>query len=197
LGSNNFCCNIKRGDLVALNLDGTLKWRVEGIANDWVHSSPAIGENGVVYIGSKSTDSTPYGYLYAFGEGNRPPDRPTITGEINGEFGESYDYTFISSDYEGSEVWYYIEWDDGEIEDWIGPYPSGQEVAVSHTWDDRDDYTIRCKAKDVQGKESNWGTLEVTMPVNQPVQYPLLELFRERFPLLYQIMIRVLGELNI
>ena len=39
--------------------------------------------------------------------------------------------------------------------------------------------------------------VSLATPVNQPVQYPLLELFRERFPLLYQIMFRVLEELNI
>ena len=186
-----------RADLVALNLDGTLKWRVEGIANDWVHSSPAIGENGVVYIGTKSTDSTPYGYLYAFGEGNRRPDRPTISGEAEGSSGESYDYTFVSTDYEGSDLWYYVDWGDDTFEDWFGPYSSGEEVVVSHTWDERGEYSIRVKARDTLGEESPWGTLEVSMPVNQPVQYPLLELFRERFPLLYQILFRVLEELDI
>jgi hypothetical protein len=39
--------------------------------------------------------------------------------------------------------------------------------------------------------------VSLATPVNQPVQYPLLELFRERFPLLYQLFIRVLEELNI
>jgi PKD repeat protein len=28
-------------------------------------------------------------------EENNPPSAPTITGETNGKFGESYDYTFI------------------------------------------------------------------------------------------------------
>jgi len=39
--------------------------------------------------------------------------------------------------------------------------------------------------------------VSLTTPVTQPVQYPLLELFRERFPLLYQILNVVLRELNI
>ena len=171
-----------RADLVALNLDGTLKWRNEGIANDWVHSSPAIGENGVVYIGSTSADSTPYGYLYAFGEGNRPPDRPIIYGDTDGEFGESYNYTFISTDYEGSDLWYYIDWGDGSYEEWIGPYSSGQEITVSHTWNEENSYTLRAKAKDTIDVESPWSTLEVTMPVNHPPQFPIISWLLERFP---------------
>jgi len=39
--------------------------------------------------------------------------------------------------------------------------------------------------------------VSLTTPVTQPVQYPLLELFRERFPLLNQILNVVLRELNI
>ena len=176
-------------DLVALNLDGTLKWRNEGIANDWVHSSPAIGENGVVYIGSTSADSTPYGYLYAFGEGNRPPDRPIISGDTDGEFGESYNYTFISTDYEGSDLWYYIEWGDDTFEDWLGPYSSGQEITVSHTWDKRGTFVVRAKAKDTFDAESYWGTLEVSMPVDQPVySFPLLQRLLERFPNVFPIL---------
>ena len=39
--------------------------------------------------------------------------------------------------------------------------------------------------------------VSLATPVNQPVQYPLLELLRNRFPLLYQLFMRVLEELNI
>jgi len=46
-------------------------------------------------------------------------------------------------------------------------------------------------AKDVLDVESPWSTLEVSMPVNQQVQYPLflgfLELFPNAFPILRQI----------
>ena len=177
--------SLKRADLVALNHDGTLKWREEGIANDWVHSSPAIGEDGTVYIGSYSDG---FGILYAFGEGNRRPDRPLISGETDGKFGESYDYTFVSTDYEEGEVWYYIDWGDDTIEDWFGPYDSGEEVVVSHTWDKRGEYSIAAKVKDEFDAESYWAYLEVTMPVNQQNSHPFLQ----RFPLLYHIFLRIL-----
>jgi len=54
-----------RADLIAVNPDGSERWR-ETIANEWVYSSPAIGKDGTVYIGSTSMGTAPYGQLYAF-----------------------------------------------------------------------------------------------------------------------------------
>ena len=52
------------GYLIAVNSDGTELWR-NWIHNERVWSSPAIGSDGTVYIGSTS-GPVPYGYLYAF-----------------------------------------------------------------------------------------------------------------------------------
>ena len=117
-------------------------------------------------------------------ESNYPPNKPTITGETHGKFGESYDYTFISTDPEDQDVWYYIDWGDDQYEEWIGPFESGEEVIVSHTWEEKDTYSIKAKAKDIFDAESEWGTLEVTMPVNQQSTHPWLHWFLERFPFL-------------
>jgi hypothetical protein len=43
---------------------------------------------------------------------------------------------------------------------------SGTEVSISHTWTERGTYEIKVKAMDEHGKESDWGTLSVTMPLN-------------------------------
>jgi len=183
------------GELIAINPDGTEKWR-ECIANLWVESAPAIAEDGTVYIGSSWQPTK--GYLHAFGELDpNAPEAPTITGETDGKAGAEYEYTFSTIDPNGDDVFFNIDWGDGEFEDWFGPYNSGEEVVVSHTWDEQGTYTIKARAKDTDNLWGPWATLEVKMPINQPVQYPLLELFRERFPLLYQIMFRVLEELNI
>ena len=117
------------------------------------------------------------------------PNPPTITGPTIGMPGVEYNYTFITTDPDGDDVWYYIDWRDESNSGWIGPYPSGQEVVVSHTWDKRGRYTIKAKAKDIFDAESEWGTLEVTMPVNQhsysfPLLQRLLELFPNAFPIL-------------
>jgi len=122
-------------------------------------------------------------------EENNPPSDPIITGETQGQYGEPYDYTFMATDPDGDDVWYFIEWGDGFCEDWIGPYSSGQDVIVSHTWGEEDTYTISSKAKDTFDAESDWAYLEITMPVNQhSYSFPLLQRLLERFPNAFPIL---------
>ena len=93
-------------------------------------------------------------------------------------------------------MYYYIEWGDDTAEEWIGPYPSGEIVTVKHTWSEEGLYCLRVKAKDNNGLESGWGTLEVTMPKNKAINTPFLnflENFLENHPLIYQLLQRVLN----
>jgi len=97
---------------------------------------------------------------------NNPPETPTITGATSGNAGVKYDYTFVTTDPEGDDVTYGIEWGEGcPGIVWVGPYPSGQEVTVSHTFNSAGTFTISALAKDTYGAESDWGTIEVTMPL--------------------------------
>jgi hypothetical protein len=113
---------------------------------------------------------------------NNQPEIPGITGPINGNIGTEYDYIFSSFDSEGDNVFYYIEWGDGTDSGWLGPYSSGHEITVSHTWDEEDIYTIRAKAKDIFEAESEWGTLEITMPISQLQVYPNITRFLQNHP---------------
>lgn len=124
---------------------------------------------------------------------NNPPEIPIITGTTNGATNTTYEYNFITTDIDEDEVFYYIEWGDGEVEEWIGPYAPGEEVVADHRWGKDGTYMIRAKASDVFGEESDWGYFEVTMPVNQQsYSYPFLELFKDRFPILYEIFVKLL-----
>jgi hypothetical protein len=105
---------------------------------------------------------------------NLPPDTPAITGPTDGRAREKYEYTFSTVDPDGHDVYYYIDWDDDQLEEWIGPYASGEEVTVGHTFPRQGIYTISVKAKDIYGMESNWATLEVNMPKNKTSINPLL-----------------------
>jgi hypothetical protein len=141
-----------------------------------------------------ATTDGPIWYFTTEETTNEPPSPPTITGKINGKAGTAYSYTFIATDPDDDEVSYYIEWGDGEITDWTTPQASGLPgYSESHIWDIEDSYTIRAKAKDTIGLESDWGILEISMPLNQgtiPVlllQW-ILELFPNAFPLLRLLM---------
>jgi len=155
-----------------------------------VYSYPVQGNYSITLTVTDSEDNVSVDTTMAYIRS--PPSKPSIDGPSSGHFGEEYDYTFAAVDPESDDIWYYVDWGDDSSSGWLGPYSSGEAITLSHIWEEKDTYTLRCRAKDTLGGVSEWGTLEVTMPVNQPYQYPLLELFRERFPLLYQILFRVL-----
>lgn len=119
------------------------------------------------------------------------PDAPIITGPSNGKVGEKYEWAFISSDPDGHDVYYWIQWGDENIEEWIGPYNSGEGVTISHTFTKEGTYIIQAKAKDKYEAESSWGQLSVSMPRNKilPELFfsRLLESFSNAFPILQYI----------
>jgi len=120
---------------------------------------------------------------------SHPPDTPTITGPATGKPNKEYTFTISSSDIDGDDLYYYVEWGDGNFSEWIGPYASDDEVNVSHTWTTENNFTIRVKAKDTHDFESDWATLEVSMPKNKAIDINSLFLrFLENHPNLFPIL---------
>jgi outer membrane protein assembly factor BamB len=185
------------GEIISVNSDGTERWRKK-IASEWVESSPSIAEDGTVYIGSSSIkrigpgnkwDSV--GYLHAFGpvESNEPPGTPTITGPTSGRVGMEYDHWFKAIDPDRNPIRLYIEWGDGTNTGWIEEAASGEEVVIEHTWSEKGNYIIRCKAKDVMDEESDWTTFEVKIgQKSREVQKMLFYRLLEQFPILQKIL---------
>ena len=178
------------GDIIAVNPDGTERWR-KVIADYWVDSSPCIGEDGTVYIGS--TYDQGRGYLHAFGkvESNVPPETPTVSGESNGKVGESYWYSITAVDSDRNPISFYIDWGDGD-EGWQSERASGEKCYYEHSWLTIGNYTIRVKAKDVMGEESDWATLEVSMPKNKVINTAFLY-FLNNHPHIFSIFRHLLG----
>jgi nitroreductase len=118
---------------------------------------------------------------------NNPPEAPNIDGQVNGSAGTSYNYSFNSVDPDGDDVYYYIKWGDGHTKIWDGPHASGVDIDIAHTYTNQGTFIIEAKAKDSNGAESNWSSMEVTMPKNKPFIYNFLFLSRlfERFPNLF------------
>lgn len=87
---------------------------------------------------------------------NEGPDNPTIK-----KIG-AHEFTFTSTDPEGDDITYCIDWDDEGENEWIGPYESGEQAVVSHTWDKSGLYLIRAEAYDSHNaKCPSWGELLV------------------------------------
>jgi PKD repeat protein len=125
---------------------------------------------------------------------NTPPNRPTITGPANGKAGKEYPYSFTATDPDADDVYYFIDWGDNNNSGWIGPYSSGDNITKSHAWTTKGSYTIKAKVKDIFGNESDWGTLQVSMPLSyeQPLFRFLYWLF-EQFPSAFPILRYLLG----
>ena len=176
------------GEIIAINSNGVERWRKE-IADDWVDSSPGIAEDGTVYIGGVFDLDWEMGYLHAFGpiDSNSPPDAPIIEGPTQGKAGTEYIYKFTSIDPDNNPVSVYIDWGDDTTTGWTREYASGETAKIKHTFNQQGTFNIKAKAKDTLGEESDWGYLEVTMPVN----YNLNQ--QSSIPLFLQILQRILN----
>jgi hypothetical protein len=80
---------------------------------------------------------------------------PTISGPSGGLPGVEIDYKFVTNDPENDEIWILIDWDDGTEEDWRGPFDSGYEVIIPHTYEEEGTYQIIAKSMDMWD-DSSW-----------------------------------------
>ncbi len=95
---------------------------------------------------------------------NIPPKSPLITGPNIGKYGASYTFMFSAIDPDGNPVSFYIDWGD-DTKDWTREYASGDNVRIEHAWYEIDIYTIKARAKDVYGDESNWSEFEIKISI--------------------------------
>ncbi len=90
----------------------------------------------------------------------------TLIGEDGQEGDEDKELTYqvVAEDPEEDDVYYQINWGD-ETSGWLGPYTSGVETDITHSWDEEGEYTIKARAKDVYGKVGSWGP-EINVTIN-------------------------------
>jgi hypothetical protein len=114
---------------------------------------------------------------------NAPPNTPDIEGPSKGKPLLQYKYTIVATDPDLDTVFYYIDWGDNTTSGWLGPYGSGVQKSVSHNWSEKETFSVKVKAKDIHGAESEWGTLSVKIPFSndKPVT-TFFEWFFGRFP---------------
>jgi hypothetical protein len=130
---------------------------------------------------------------------NHPPEKPERpSGKTPGNAGSTYLYSTSTTDVDGDQVLYLWDWGDGNFSDWMGPYGSGLTASAQYAWSEKGTYSVRVKAKDMTGAESNWSEpLSVTMPCDLVRSLMFLERFEERFPLLYQILLEFYTRLSL
>jgi hypothetical protein len=92
--------------------------------------------------------------LTFYPENNSSPDKPERpSGPEFGYSGSYYYFAIGTSDPNGDDVYYYVNWGDMTNTGWFGPYESGpgRAVLVSHTWNEGGDHEIKVKAADIHG----------------------------------------------
>jgi len=151
------------GEIIALNPDGTERWR-KMIANDWVESSPSIGEDGTVYIGSSSSSpgGNSYGYLHAF---NRADLSADADGPHYGLISEAVQFNGTGiGGYKPYTEWH---WDFGDGD-------TSTERNPLHTYSTDDNYTVTLTVTDVTGNSSEGSTFAWIQDGNDPPEIPII-----------------------
>jgi len=197
-----------------LSFDGSSSFDHEGslVSYEWAFGDETTGtgvqvshtftEPGIYLLTLIVTDNDGYTDTHTIWVSieteNHPPNTPWLIGRRNGENGKEYRYTFWSTDPDGDDVQYYLNWGDdywfGGAAGWLGPYLPGERIVLKKNWTEKGNYTIRVKAMDQYGAKSDWKTLSVSMPIsyNTPSQ-GFWEMLFERFPNAFPIARYLMG----
>ena len=127
---------------------------------------------------------------------NQRPTPPVITGPSVGKKETWLDFTFVSTDADGDNLSYYINWDVWS-EGWLGPYgpyESSKEIRDRHYWLWDDTFTIRVKAEDIHGGESDITEfqIKITNPRTRTSYDSFFMRLLDSFPLLKEVILRLI-----
>lgn len=136
---------------------------IGAVFNDEWHqgyADPPSGRPFDAYYVDETNVATPF-------DGNCPevPERPD--GPTEGVVGVEYTFSTSTTDFDGDQVYYMWDWDDGTFSGWLGPYDSGETVYANHSWIGERKYDVKVKAKDVYGAESDWSYPKIIYIVNE------------------------------
>jgi len=120
----------------------------------------------------QSSEATPFAITIVE---NNPPIKPSITGLKQGKVGTIYNYTIQTTDPDGNDIYYWVDWGDDSNTGWLGPASSGESITINHSWSEKGTYIIMAKAKDSLQVESEWGQFNIRMPLNIQT-YPIHKL---------------------
>jgi len=125
-----------------------------------------ISSNGGIVSGGGDLLPGPDGgiagisYCIDLDANNNKPNNPTIKGKNKIRPGFKYTYTFSAIDPDGDEIYLYVDWGDGANTGWIGPYNSGEEVDLAHSWE-KGSYEIKANARDISCYNSEWVDFDI------------------------------------
>ena len=126
------------------------------------------------------------------------PSKPSrISGSSSGKTGKQYTYTINSSNPNSDELYYLIEWGDGEYSG-VTPEDIVNKKPITHMWNSPENYEIKVKAIDAYAQQSEWSDpLRVSISKNKATNTdPLFQRFLQQhsdlFPILHRLLQHVL-----
>jgi hypothetical protein len=158
---------------IMLNSWGTTTGRPDGLLRVDMHMNYSLKYSSQYAFGAETLNAT-------FGS-----DAPTTTilGPTSGRINKIYTFDVSAVDPQGDDVYVYVNWGDGTNTDWVGPYDSGEVIQASHSFPERINYTIKAKAKDIDGYEGKEQPLQITLIYKyKPIFLFLKWLFEQLFP---------------
>jgi len=174
-------------------------WEVASGKEDWTYewdSTQYSDGDHVIY--ARSNDNENYSEIdmvnVIVDNIDFPPDAPVIEGPLSGTIKTRYNYTFTSIDSDNDDIAeYIIDWGDGTQASLPGPFASGEPATGVYYWLKKGTYTIKAKAKDVNGNVGPEGSLVVTMPKTKVMEFTLILRFLQRFPNAFPLLRQLLG----
>jgi hypothetical protein len=135
---------------------------------------------------------------------NHEPLKPgNITGIESGKLRNEYSYTTVGFDEDDDDIYFLFDWGDSSDSGWQGPYKSGENITLTHSWNQRGDYNIKVKSIDdpngdgdlIDGIESEWSnSFAISMPKSIEIKKIFIERLIEniigRFQFLENILIK-------
>jgi hypothetical protein len=89
--------------------------------------------------------------------GNNPPVTPEKpSGNHICKVNSDNVFKTKTFDPEVDSLYYLFDWGDGSDSKWVGPYDSNEECIQNHQWESTGSFTVKVKAKDETGLESEW-----------------------------------------
>lgn len=87
---------------------------------------------------------------------NQTPDVPSKPkGPSVGQINVSYSFSTVATDPDGNDIAYQFYWG-GDTSDWSNYVASGESIVMSKSWSSVNTYSIKARAKDKNGKISEW-----------------------------------------
>jgi parallel beta-helix repeat protein len=137
------------------NNTGLYLWNTSIVPDGNLYLIRVSATDEFLNVGSDTSDST----FSINNHQNYPPESLQISGLSAGGNGILFNFTVNATDPEGDQIYYKWDWGDGNVTGWLGPFNSSEPFATSYTWASDGNYSIRVKAKDIGGGESNWSEI--------------------------------------